>query len=927
MIKRNKITYWLYLLTVILLCCGIIFVGPTHAHYQNNIYLNTIIRASEPVISDCLVEGGQTVLLGEVSEMTAVTIRFDSGSEVYGVLECSVIDPAQEEHLTAFLSNNIVYLSNGTGYVTLFIIPAEDTTPLEQELDVDVFVSFSAGNQFLYAIFRATLPAESIESTEPEGEGPKDSEITEGEQPGEDPESGEGEDPGEDPEPGAGEDSGEDSETGEGETPGEDPETSEGENPGEDPEPGAGEDSGEDPEIGEGENPGEDPESGEGEDSREDPETGEGEDSGENPEPGEGKDPGEDPETGESEDPGEDPEPGEGEDPGEDPETGEGGNPSENPEVTEDGDYSDNGRVEEEDTGFAGGTTLFTRSFTFSLGRNSARESSAVTEGDNPIVGESLSEDANLSENEGPKPSEDKEPDEEPEPSESEEPSEGPDLSEGEDPGEEPEPSEGEEPGEDPDPSEGEELGEEPGPFEGEEPGEEPDSSEGEDPGEGPEPSEGEEPSEGSDPSEGEETGEEPDPSESEEPGEGPDPSEDEEPGEEPDPSEGEEPGEGPEPSEGEEPGEEPEPSEGEEPGEGPEPSEGEESGEEPDPSEGEEPGEGPDPSEGEESGEEPEPSEGEEPGEGPEPSEGEEPDEEPDPSEGEEPGEEPDSSEGEEPGEGPEPSEGEEPGEGPEPSEGEDPGEEPNPSEGDETTEVEKPIIDDLVLSTLTAYSKSDYLPVFISFSAEAICIDLCMLDVETEMGIEFPAYSRYSVDGGNSWYMLYFGGIITIDGIDLQNLEEAGKCILLDFSITSISASHTLGIQAMEHTEVERHFGCIETYSLDPYSSRVFSRTGEEYPVMVLGGTLTLPERGADGQRRYVLEQLVLKPNGRLDYEYVPSNCISVYFGNGTLTLSMGDTLPAAGTYRLRVEYYFQGICFAQSSHTFFVNYTGIT
>ena len=92
-----------------------------------------------------------------------------------------------------------------------------------------------------------------------------------------------------------------------------------------------------------------------------------------------------------------------------------------------------------------------------------------------------------------------------------------------------------------------------------------------------------------------------------------------------------------------------------------------------------------------------------------------------------------------------------------------------------------------------------------------------------------------------------------------------------------------------------------------------------------MTANRSLALAERGADGYRQYKLEYLVRLEDGTTRYEPVPDGVISVHFGCGLVELSVGDMLPSAGTYRLSIEYSFNDICFAQSSHTFFVNYSG--
>ena len=40
-------------------------------------------------------------------------------------------------------------------------------------------------------------------------------------------------------------------------------------------------------------------------------------------------------------------------------------------------------------------------------------------------------------------------------------------------------------------------------------------------------------------------------------------------------------------------------------------------------------------------------------------------------------------------------------------------------------------------------------------------------------------------------------------------------------------------------------------------------------------------------------------------------------------TLVLGIGDVLPQAGTYRIRMEWTYEGVCYAKKQMTFFINY----
>ena len=208
-----------------------------------------------------------------------------------------------------------------------------------------------------------------------------------------------------------------------------------------------------------------------------------------------------------------------------------------------------------------------------------------------------------------------------------------------------------------------------------------------------------------------------------------------------------------------------------------------------------------------------------------------------------------------------------------------------------------------------------------------ETILLEVNLLDIESGMSDVFPAYTRYSPDGGYSWYMLYFGGNVHIDESDLWKLNAIGQCILFDFSKTTASGFHALCIQAMAYAPDGGHLGSIETYSTDGYLSSIYTGSEEAVPILNTGNVAVFSERVTDGSRYYTLEQLVQRADGTAAYRTVSDNSISVQFGSNNVVLAVGDVLPEAGTYRLRTEYYFNGICYARSTHAFFVNYSAET
>jgi len=233
---------------------------------------------------------------------------------------------------------------------------------------------------------------------------------------------------------------------------------------------------------------------------------------------------------------------------------------------------------------------------------------------------------------------------------------------------------------------------------------------------------------------------------------------------------------------------------------------------------------------------------------------------------------------------------------------------------------------IEDMLVESLTVYSKMNMLPVSIETPEGIARLKVMLLEPEQGGETWLPAFSRYSPDGGESWYMLYYGGAIVIEEDDLYAFQSTGKMLVLDFSGTDTSLGEVLYVQATAYDEKAQYIGVAEVYSMDAFMT-MSSYDLNEAPILTADQPLALAEYGADGARSYTLEKLTRQENGMTQYKYLNDDSIFVQFQNGVALLETGDALPEAGTYRLTVEYTYKGLCFAVSQHTFFVNYSGHT
>ena len=322
---------------------------------------------------------------------------------------------------------------------------------------------------------------------------------------------------------------------------------------------------------------------------------------------------------------------------------------------------------------------------------------------------------------------------------------------------------------------------------------------------------------------------------------------------------------------------------------------------------------------------------------------------------------------EGTEP-EGTEP-EGTEP-EGTEP-EGTEPGEtEPGetiPEETDPEDEEKAPIR----LETLSRFDAAGMLPVNVVLTEDvtSVRIGLGQTDPDAEEDPEkpvaevlpLPGKTRFSLDGGENFYMLYEGSVaeFSVEGM-------TSFTMLLDLRYTGMEVG-TGFLLAMDAYAGEEHTAnsfartiCGTTkpvraavYDKQAYQKRqTRSAEEEEEPLKKQGSyilnqntvlELTMPEEWQEAETAYSLEFLTLAEDKTLEYKPVSlktSGLQMLYeeeaqtdadaqkedpedIRKDTLVLGIGEKLPPAGTYRINMEWTYEGVCYAKKQMTFFINY----
>lgn len=197
-----------------------------------------------------------------------------------------------------------------------------------------------------------------------------------------------------------------------------------------------------------------------------------------------------------------------------------------------------------------------------------------------------------------------------------------------------------------------------------------------------------------------------------------------------------------------------------------------------------------------------------------------------------------------------------------------------------------------------------------------------------------EMPAYTRYSIDDGETWYMLYYGGVVEFDAYGQESVM-----ILLDMSLTDCESGEPLSMIVAAYGSGRENgrycaqievtpYGVETTFRSRTYSSRKFGT------LAVLGEaeedilTVYCKEGLEDCDRTYTFE-LLTAYDGEALYERVSDDAFYIAYDEdlAAVSVSVGDTLPQAGTYRLTIEYSYDGTYIDDSETVFFVNYMADT
>ena len=199
----------------------------------------------------------------------------------------------------------------------------------------------------------------------------------------------------------------------------------------------------------------------------------------------------------------------------------------------------------------------------------------------------------------------------------------------------------------------------------------------------------------------------------------------------------------------------------------------------------------------------------------------------------------------------------------------------------------------------------------------------------------LPFPEYTCYSLDNGESYYMLYTDKVNTIELIpggskeitvllDLSRLELFDKEELTlaadgyDGTTLAQSASAKTILKEDPFFQIDSQFLTQESQATITLNENWKNYTFEYKVQMLTGETAVDPEEATEE----TTEETTMPEY--VDVDASSWSSLTTNEENYKITLQIKDVLPQAGTYRVLMSWSKDDVCFAEAQTTFFINYS---
>ncbi len=248
--------------------------------------------------------------------------------------------------------------------------------------------------------------------------------------------------------------------------------------------------------------------------------------------------------------------------------------------------------------------------------------------------------------------------------------------------------------------------------------------------------------------------------------------------------------------------------------------------------------------------------------------------------------------------------------------------------------------------IMSIGIFDASGLLPVKVTLKDEATEAVFGMYDQNKQEPQNFPAKTRFSLDGGETFFILAEESKAEINKEDI----DQDKGILFDFSKTNLAETESISVAmrpwngglADQICSVTVDTGAEKFFRTEEYSGEAMievsrdesgERTGSEgWKICTLDGSNSIefffPAEWAEAELSATVQILTLAENGTAVYnsaeEIVTEYKVNEETGIQSLRIGTDGKSPKAGTYRVYLTWKYKDIVFMKTEIPFFINYS---
>ena len=244
--------------------------------------------------------------------------------------------------------------------------------------------------------------------------------------------------------------------------------------------------------------------------------------------------------------------------------------------------------------------------------------------------------------------------------------------------------------------------------------------------------------------------------------------------------------------------------------------------------------------------------------------------------------------------------------------------------------------------LETIDGFAMGEKIPVKLYLTEDITQAYLGVGETsDTETTIHpFPEYTCYSLDNGESYYMLYTDKVNTIELIpggskEITVLLDLSRLELFDKEELTLAANGYAGAELVKSAsaktilkedilfQIDRQFLTKESSATITLNENWKNYTFDYTVQMLTGETTVDPEEATEITEASEAAEETAVPE-YVDVDASSWSSLTTNEENYKITLQIKDVLPQAGTYRILMNWSKDEVCFAETQTTFFINYS---